>query len=168
MGFAFCWQQGVAWYLPVRGPLGLGVLDPATTLARLKPMFEDPTVAKLNQNIKYDLLVLRAQGIHLAGVVGDPMVADYLLHAGERTHNLDEMSRRYLDHEVIPITDLIGRKTNKSPQLCMDQVPTDRVAQYAGEDADCAWRLVHLPGEASRHRRQCRPAGTGPTAAPAV
>jgi DNA polymerase I len=144
VGLAFCWQPGVAWYLPVRGPWGLGVLNPATTLSRLRPMFEDASVGKVNQNIKYDLLVLRGQGIHLAGVAGDPMVADYLLHAGERTHNLEELSRRYLDHQVIPITELIGKKTKKTPQLSMDQIPTDRVAVYAGEDADCAWRLARL------------------------
>ncbi len=144
VGLAFCWQEGVAWYLPVRGPLGLGILDPATTLARLRPLFEDAMVTKINQNIKYDLLVLRGQGIQVAGVAGDPMVADYLLHAGERSHNLEELSRRYLDHQVIPITDLIGKKSKKTPQRSMDQIPTDRVAVYAGEDADCAWRLMHL------------------------
>src|SRR5207248_8367839 len=108
------------------------------------PVLEDPAVAKVNQNIKYDLLVLRNHGVEVRGVAGDPMVADYLLHAGERSHNLEELSRRYLNHPVIPITDLIGKKTKKQPQLRMDEVPTAKVADYAGEDADVAWRLVHL------------------------
>ena len=77
-------------------------------------------------------------------MAGDPMVADYLLHAGERSHNLEELARRYLNHQVIPITDLIGKKSRKQPQLRMDQVPTDRVAVYSGEDADVAWRLCGL------------------------
>src|SRR5207248_3338926 len=94
--------------------------------------------------IKYDLLVLRAQGVEPKGVAGDPMVADYLLHAGERSHNLEDLARRYLNHQVIPITDLIGKKSKKQAQLRMDQVPTERVAEYAGEDADVAWRLVRL------------------------
>jgi len=47
----------------------------------------------VNQNIKYDLLVLRAQGVNLANVAGDPMIAHYLLHSGERSHNLDELAR---------------------------------------------------------------------------
>jgi DNA polymerase-1 len=72
------------------------------------------------------------------------MVADYLLHAGERSHGLEELSRRYLNHQVIPITDLIGKKSRKTPQLRMDQVPTERVAVYAGEDADVAWRLCDM------------------------
>jgi DNA polymerase-1 len=144
VGLAFSWQEGEAWYLPVRGPAGHKALDPATTLEKLRPILEDPAVAKVNQNIKYDLLVLRARGVPLAGVAGDSMVADYLLHAGERSHNLEELSRRYLNHQVIPITDLIGKKSRKQPQLSMDQVPTDKIAEYSGEDADVAWRLCGL------------------------
>jgi DNA polymerase-1 len=144
VGFAFSWKAGEAWYLPLRGPEGSAVLDPDVTLARLRPILEDASVAKVNQNIKYDLLVLRGRGVQPAGVVGDSMVADYLLHAGERSHGLDELARRYLNHQVIPITDLIGKKGRKTPQLRMDQVPTERVAVYSGEDADVAWRLCEL------------------------
>jgi DNA polymerase-1 len=144
VGFAFCWQAGEAWYLPLRGPRGAAVLDPVVTLERLRPILEDANVAKINQNIKYDLLVLRGRGVAVRGVAGDPMVADYLLHSGERSHGLEELARRYLNHQVIPITDLIGKKSRKTPQLSMDQVPTERVAVYAGEDADVAWRLCEL------------------------
>ena len=151
VGLAFTWQPGEAWYLAVRGPEGSPLLDPTTTLDRLRPIFEDPTVAKVNQNIKYDLLVLRGHGVEVHGVAGDPMVADYLLHAGERSHNLEELARRYLNHQVIPITDLIGKKGKKQPQLRMDQVPVERVAVYSGEDADVAWRLaLHLEARAGR------------------
>ncbi|HEY7327657.1 MAG TPA: DNA polymerase I [Gemmataceae bacterium] len=144
VGLAFCWRAGEAWYLALRGPEGSALLDAEETLARLQPIFEDPRVAKVNQNIKYDLLVLRGKDIRACGVAGDSMVADYLLHAGERSHGLDELSRRYLNHQVIPITDLIGKKSRKTPQLSMDQVATERVAVYSGEDADVAWRLCEL------------------------
>ncbi len=148
VGLAFSWEPGEAYYLAVRGPEGSPLLDPDATLERLKPIFEDPKIAKLNQNIKYDLLVLRGKGIEVQGVSGDPMVADYLLHSGERSHNLEELARRYLNHPVIPIEDLIGKKSKKQPQLRMDQVPVERVATYSGEDADAAWRLaLHLESE---------------------
>src|SRR5262249_10321856 len=75
VGYAFCWQPGEAWYLTVRGPEGAAVLDPEATLEALRPVLTDPGVAKVNQNIKYDRLVLRQQGVEVAGVVGDPMVA---------------------------------------------------------------------------------------------
>jgi DNA polymerase-1 len=145
VGIAFSWRPGEAWYLALRGPEGSALLDSAPTLERLRPIFADPNIAKLNQNIKYDLLVLRGRGVEVHGVSGDPMVADYLLHAGERTHNLEELARRYLNHPMVPIEDLIGKKSKKQPQLRMDQVAVDRVAAYAGEDADAAWRLcLHL------------------------
>ena len=70
------------------------------------------------------------------------MLADYLLHAGERSHNLADLASRYLNHQVIPITDLIGKRGKK--QLRLDQVTTTRVAEYSGEDAELAWRLSEL------------------------
>jgi DNA polymerase-1 len=144
VGLAFSWEAGSAFYLAVRGPAGSKLLDPETTLARLRPILENPAVAKINQNVKYDLLVLRRHGLVVQGVAGDSMVADYLLHAGERSHNLEDLARRYLNHQVIPITDLIGKKGRKQPQLRMDEVPTAKVAAYSGEDADVAWRLCAL------------------------
>ena len=104
VGYAFSWQEGEAWYLAVRGPEGEPVLDPQQTLAALRATLENPNVQKVNQNIKFDALVLRQHGITLAGVVGDSMIADYLMHAGERSHNMTDLSNRYLDHQVIPIT----------------------------------------------------------------
>jgi DNA polymerase-1 len=139
VGYAFCWQPGEAYYLAVRGPEGEARLDPTATLNQLRPILENPEVAKVNQNIKYDWMVLRQNGVALRGVAGDCMVADYLLHAGERSHNMEDLASRYLNHQIIPITDLIGKKG--SAQLGMDQVPTAQAAQYSGEDADVAWRL---------------------------
>jgi DNA polymerase I len=139
VGLAFSWQTGEGWYLPVRGPEKDNKLDSETVLSALRPIFEDPKVGKVNQNIKFDQIVLRNHGIDLAGVAGDSMVAHYLLHAGERTHNLDELTRNYFRHENIPITDLIGKGKN---QKAMDQVPTAHVCAYASEDADAAWRLT--------------------------
>ena len=140
VGLAFSWKQAEAYYVAVSGPEAATVLDPATTLADLKTIFEDAAVQKFNQNIKYERLVLRAQGVELAGVVGDPMVADYLLHAGERSHNLDELARRYLKHENTPITDLIGKKGKN--QVTIDKVEVGKVKDYACEDADAAVRLT--------------------------
>ncbi len=142
VGLSFSWQEGEAWYLAVRGPEGAAVLDEKNSLPQLAAILEDPKVAKVNQNIKYDLLSLRGNGINVAGMSGDPMLADYLLHAGERSHSIADLAKRYLNHQVIPITDLIG--SNRKGQLRLDQVPTSRVAEYSGEDADMAWRLCQL------------------------
>jgi DNA polymerase-1 len=142
VGYAFCWQAGEAYYLPVRGPADEPALDPVETLEALRPILENPKVAKINQNIKYDIIVLRRLGVELAGVAGDSMVADYLLQAGERSHGKDELSRRYLGHAPIAIADIIGK--NGKNQLRMDQVPTPKIGEYAAEDADIAYRLCEL------------------------
>jgi DNA polymerase-1 len=145
VGYAITWKPGEAWYVAVRGPAQEAVLDPVLVREKLRPILEDPQVEKVNQNIKYDLLVLRNQGVAMAGVADDPMVADYLLHSGERSHGMDQMALRYLNHAVIPITDLIGKRGKN--QLRMDQVSPARVAEYSGEDADVAWRLTELLGK---------------------
>lgn len=141
VGIALSWKEGHGWYLPLMAPPGEPCLDSAATLARLKPILEDRGKGKVNQNIKYDWRALAACGIQMRGIVGDTMVADYLLHAGERSHGLDELSRRYLGHRMIPITDLIGQASRKNPQKRMDEIPVAQVARYACEDADAAWRL---------------------------
>lgn len=141
VGLAFSWKEREGYYLPVRGPLGDNVLPGETTLAALKPIFEDPAIQKVNQNVKYDLLVLKSHGVDVRGVAGDSMLAHYLLHSGERSHNLDELTRKYLGHENISITELIGKGKN---QKRMDQVPVARVFTYAAEDADASWRLTEM------------------------
>lgn len=138
VGYAFSWEAGRAYYLPVRGPEGSRVLDPAATLEALRPVLADPATEKVGQNLKYDMLVLRRAGVEIGGPVTDTMVLSYLLESGERNHNLDELSRRLLNHTTVPITELIGK--GKS-QLRMDQVDVAKVTAYAGEDADAAWRL---------------------------
>lgn len=141
VGYAICWKPAEAWYLAVRGPKGADVLDPQQTLAALRPILEDPTIEKINQNIKYDWQVLKAAGVHLRGVAGDSMIADYLLHAGERSHGMDLLAEKHLQHRVIPITALIGKGKK---QKCMDEVPCEQVKEYAAEDADVAWRLCAM------------------------
>ena len=138
VGLSFAFEENEAWYLPIRAPQGERHLDPQTTLDALRPLLEDPNKQKTGQNLKYDMLVLRTQGIDLAGVAFDTMVADYLLDAGQRNHNLNELAKRYLHHATIKIEELIGSGKN---QKRMDEVPVRRVADYAGEDALLPLRL---------------------------
>lgn len=138
VGYAVCWKAGEAWYLAVRGPKDARLLDSDQTLAALKPILEDPAIAKINQNIKYDWQVLLAHGVRMQGVAGDSMVADYLLHAGERSHGMQVLAEKHLEHRVIPITALIGKGKH---QKCMDEIDTEQVKEYSAEDADVAWRL---------------------------
>ena len=56
-------------------------------------------------------------------------------------HNLDDMAEYYLQHRTIKIEELIG---SGKKQKRMDSVPTETVAEYAGEDALVVWHLYHI------------------------
>ncbi|WP_437230070.1 DNA polymerase I [Planctomicrobium sp. SH661] len=141
VGWAISWKPGEAYYIPVDGPQGSQVLKPADVLNALKPILEDSNRTIVNQNIKYDWLVLRRAGVEIAHPGMDPMIGDYLLDAGARSHGLDELARRYLFREMIPISDLIGKGKQ---QLKMFEVEVDRAAEYASEDADIALQLAGI------------------------
>ena len=138
VGYSFSWQPGVAYYLPVMAPPGEPCLPAAETLRQLKPVLENPKIKKIGQNLKYDMIVLRSAGVQVQGIEFDSMVASYLLGAGQRTHNLDDLALRYFQHKTTKISELIG--TGKQ-QKRMDEVPVRQITHYAAEDADVPVRL---------------------------
>jgi len=139
VGWAIGWTAHHAVYLPVAGPPGQRTLPAEQVLSALKPLLEDPEIELVNQNIKYDLVVLRRQGIRAQGVGIDPMVGDYLLDAGARSHGLNHLAGKYLRHKMIPISDLIG---SGKQQKMMFEVDVAKAAEYATEDADIALQLA--------------------------
>lgn len=141
VGISFGWRPGQAYYVPLRAPAGEPQLPEQEVLAILRPVLENPAVGKIGQNIKYDLIVLRSAGVSVQGVACDTMVADYLLDPGERIHNLDDLAKRYLQHETIKITSLIGSGKN---QRSMADVSVPLITQYAAEDADVPVRLAAI------------------------
>jgi DNA polymerase-1 len=141
VGYALAAEPGVAYYVPVRGPAGDKVIDPQIAADALRPLLENSGIEKIGQNLKYDLVVLRSEGIEVRGVAFDTMVASYLLDSGERSHNLDVLARKYLGHDNISIEELIGTGKN---QRRMDEVPVATVGQYAAEDADVPLHLEPL------------------------
>lgn len=143
VGWAVCWDPGRAWYLPTLGPEGSTLLDGATVVQSMRPILENPAIRLVNQNVKYDLMVLDCHGIQVAAdcIDVDPMVGDYLLDAGARSHGLDVLIERYLHQTSIPISDLIGSGKN---QKNMAQIPVEKVAEYATEDADLSLQLADL------------------------
>ncbi|HEV3004627.1 MAG TPA: DNA polymerase I [Pirellulales bacterium] len=150
VGFSFAWEDDQAYYVPLRAPVGEPRLDATAALAALRSVLENPAIGKVGQNLKYDQIVLRAAGIEMAGVEFDTMVASYLLDAGERNHNLDQLAERYLQHTNIKIESLIGKGKN---QKRMDEVPLAAITDYAAEDALVAWRLRSVLAEKLRESR---------------
>ena len=140
VGLSFAWEKGKAYYLPLRSRWGQ-TLDPQATLDELQPILEDESVSKCGQNLKYDLQVLRAAGIQLRGIQFDTMIASYLLHPERGGHGMDALAREVLGHKTIPISELIGKGKEQGSLLDVDP---NRLADYAGEDADITWRLYEI------------------------
>ena len=146
VGWAACWEAGRAWYLPTLGPAGSTLLDGAAVVQSLRQILENPSIRLVNQNVKFDLMVLDCHGIHVdPGCLDvDPMVGDYLLDAGARSHGLDVLIERYLRQTSIPISELIGSGKN---QKNMADIPVEKVAEYATEDADLSLQLADIISE---------------------
>ena len=122
-------------------PTSTSPSDAECILGALKPILEDPAIAKCGQNLKYDLMVLAQHGIDVQGVAFDTMIAAYLDDPGARQHGLDALALRFLRVRKIPTDALIG--TGKK-QISMAAVPVEKVGEYACEDADITWRLWEL------------------------
>ena len=135
VGLSFACRPNEAAYIPLRHRYSgaPGQLDLNRTLASLKPLLEDPKLAKVGQNIKYDWIVLKRSGIDLQGVVFDTMVASYLLNPTRRAHNLEMIAAEYLDHKMISYKEVAGGKKGDKG---FDEVPVKNAVPYACEDAD--------------------------------
>lgn len=133
VGLSLAVKPFEAWYIPFTEENTSAYAD------IVRPLFESERIAKIGQNIKFDLMVLRRIGIEIAGRKYDTMILHYLLDPESR-HNMNTLAERYLNYKPIPIESLIGRG---SKQLTMDMVSLERVKEYAAEDADVTLRLKH-------------------------
>lgn len=140
VGISFSFNTGEACYIPLAHSY-LGVPDQLGVdwvFDKLKPILEDPEIKKVGQNIKYDFIVLKNEGVQLQGIAFDTMLASYLLNPSSRAHNMDALALEYLGHTTIKYKDVVG---TASKEIGFDQVQIDRATEYAAEDADITWRL---------------------------
>ncbi|OPX24363.1 MAG: DNA polymerase I [Candidatus Latescibacteria bacterium 4484_107] len=145
VGISIALEPYEAFYIPV-GHRAFSLLkEPdernvplSLTLKKLKPIIEDARIEKYGQNIKYDTTILCRAGIRPAGFVFDTMIASYVVDPSGRRHNLDALSLSYLNHKMIPISDLIGKGKK---QISFAEVPIEQAAEYSGEDAEVVLRL---------------------------
>lgn len=131
VGLSFAVVPHEAWYVP------FSEQNTAEYVEIVRPLFEDERIAKIGQNIKFDLMVLRRLGVEVRGRKFDTMILHYLLDPESR-HNMNALAERYLNYRPIEIETLIGKGQK---QLTMDLVNVERVKEYAAEDADVTLRL---------------------------
>ena len=134
VGMSLAVKPFEAWYIPFKEE------NTAEYTQIVRPLFEDEGIAKIGQNIKFDLMVLRRLGLDIRGRKYDTMILHYLLDPESR-HNMNALSEKYLNYKPIEIETLIGKG---SKQLTMDLVNVERVKEYAAEDADVTLQLKHV------------------------
>lgn len=141
VGISFSYKEKEAYYVPVGHIEEKGNLNLNSVIENLKETLEDENIRKVGHNLKYDLEVLRRYGIELRGIYFDTMVASYLLNPSFRQNNLNYVALEFLDHKMIPISDLIG---TGAKQKSFAEVPVKDASNYSCEDADFTLRLKEI------------------------
>tara|TARA_R110000868_G_scaffold251311_1_gene508053 strand:- start:1717 stop:4569 length:2853 start_codon:yes stop_codon:yes gene_type:complete len=134
VGIAFSWEAGKGFYVPFPE----SKTDAQALMEQLRPFFENESIQKIGQNLKYDIKVLRKYNIKVKGKLFDTMLAHYLINPDMR-HNMDVLAETYLNYSPISIETLIGKKGKN--QLLMRDVPLEKQTEYAVEDADVTLQL---------------------------
>lgn len=136
VGMSFAVEGGTAWYVAVSRET-----EAAQSMVDIfRPFFEHPSIEKVGQNLKYDLLVLSHYGVEVAGPLFDTMLAHYVVQPEQR-HNMDLLAEKYLHYRTIPIEALIG---SGRTQRNMSDLDSKEIVDYACEDADVTLRLYPI------------------------
>jgi DNA polymerase-1 len=141
VGIAFSTGTRRARYLPI-GHTALdepSALNPQAALAALKTILENPAIGKIGHDLKFDLMMLGHEGIALAGLEFDTMLASYVLDATRSSHTLEEIALEHLGYKALTQEDICGtgQKATALPHL-----PAAALLSFAGERADLAWQLA--------------------------
>ena len=141
VGLSLAVKEYEAWYIPFGHNADMrprNVIEEEYA-SILRPIFESESIAKVGQNMKFDILFLRSLSIAVKGTKWDTMLMHYLLDAESR-HGMNVLAERYLNYSPISIETLIGRGAK---QLTMDMIGVERIAEYASEDADVTLRIYN-------------------------
>jgi len=136
VGMSFCITPNQAFYVPISADL----TEAQKRVDLFRPLFQN-SATKIGQNLKYDLLVLQNYGVEVCGALFDTMIAHYLLQP-ELRHGMDYLAEVYLKYQTIEIEALIGPRGKN--QQSMRDVPLDKIAIYAAEDADVTMKLKEV------------------------
>nr|WP_321403289.1 DNA polymerase I [uncultured Desulfobacter sp.] len=143
VGISFSYEKDTGVYIPV-GHTHTGNIEmpeKEAVLRIFKPLLENPEIAKVGQNIKYDFIVLARYGIEIKGIVFDTMIASHLLNPGTRGHGLDRIAMNLFGHKMISYEEVTGKGKD---QIGFQEVPLDLAADYAAEDADLTFMAYEV------------------------
>ena len=138
VGISLSYQSNKACYIPLAHKNIKG-LQKEFVIKKIKTILEDQSIKKVGQNIKFDFIVLKQNGIEVSPIE-DTMLISYTLDAGTNKHNLDTLSEIHLNHKTISYKEIVGTGKNK---LNFSDIELDKATQYAAEDADVTLRLYN-------------------------
>jgi len=139
VGVSFCCSSNEAFYIPV-GHKNIKGLKKETVIKKIKPILEDPSIKKIGQNMKYDYIIFKNNGIEVEPIE-DTMLLSYTLDAGNNRHNMDTLSELHLGHKTISYKELVGTGKKK---LNFSDINLEDATKYAAEDADVTLRLYNI------------------------
>lgn len=146
LGISFSWKEKEAYYININSKAKTFNLfsnqeNNNKWLEKLKPIFNDEKITKIGHNVKFDLRLMKAQGVKVKGLNFDTKIAAYLINPGNRQHSLDALAENELAWEKISSDDLIGKGKNK---INHGDVDLKKMSLYSCEDADCTNRLIPI------------------------
>jgi DNA polymerase-1 len=143
VGISFSTEPYAAYYLPLAHTYAgaPAQLPRDAALERIRTVLEDPSIRKVGQNLKYDVLVLKHIGIEVRGISFDTMIASYLLNPSKTSHGLAASALEYLNYKTITYGEVTGAGKK---QIGFNEVDIATATQYSGEDADIALRLKRV------------------------
>jgi DNA polymerase-1 len=141
VGLSFAYYAGEAFYVPIPSDQ----IEAQSIMNEFKEVFENESITKIGQNIKYDLMVLKNYGIVLKGRMFDTMLAHYIIEPEQR-HGMDYLANVYLNYDPVSIETLIGKRSaaQGKSQGSMRDVATEKIKEYAAEDADITLQLKQM------------------------
>jgi DNA polymerase-1 len=139
VGLSFSIKEHEGYYVPVEND-SENEEGAKNILNLFKPLFENPSITWIGQNLKYDFLVLKWYGVELKGNTFDTMLAHYVIEP-EGRRSMDLLSAQFLGYDPVSIETLIGKKGKN--QGTMRDVPLEQITEYAAEDADITLQLKH-------------------------
>lgn len=143
VGISFSLEPDKGYYLPVNH-MYLGAprqLQKEKALELLRDILEDEKIKKIGQNIKYDAIIFKHNGINLKGIYFDTMVASYVINPGLRQHNLDFLAQHYLNHKMIAYHDVVGKG---KAEINFSGVTVEQAMEYSCEDADITLKVKNI------------------------
>jgi len=139
VGISFSYAPNEAFYIPLAHKK-IKSLKKEIVIKKIKPILEDPSIKKVGQNMKYDFIILKNDGIEVESLE-DTMLLSYTLDAGNNRHNMDTLSEIHLGHKTISYKEIVGTGKN---QLNFSDINLEEATKYAAEDADVTLRLYNL------------------------